>query len=84
MLSVSIVPEISHSGGPITKVVQSQGDNRRRYRTDRNAKSGDNCPRRRFGIRPAVSTAVACPTDTPSTRLETRSHRAEPLRPFTT
>lgn len=33
MLSISIVPEISRLGGPVTIVVQCYGDNRRRYRT---------------------------------------------------
>ncbi len=38
MLSISIVPEISHLGGPIMIGVQCYGDNRRRYRTGHSRK----------------------------------------------
>lgn len=38
MLSISIVPEISRLGGPISIGVQCYGDNRRRYRTGHSRK----------------------------------------------
>lgn len=84
MLSISIVPEISHLGGPIMIVVQCCGDNRRRYRTGTPRKVVRLLPYSAFRISEYPEPASANRKSLPLTSDELCSHRAEPLTSFAT